>query len=254
MNKYIPSRFSLGENGNVIDRFFYIISQQIKLTIKAMCVSGLTTEEADELEELKSFNLSFDLSNLDQSRFGIKDKVDENGEFKSIYNKRVGPTLHDVLSHYDEINQFIINDTGDELSKFEKLWYVYISPKIGHFHLVKPINLKINSLVLPQYNSDIDGQVTAESKPWSDLVHDALNTESMIGLIAMFRYFTQPAKIKELAKNSNLTELQTLRWATTYSMGSGDEAGSIVPWEKYTSFQHLLLIKLQNEVIFELED
>lgn len=254
MNKYIPSRFSLGENANVIDRFFYIVSQQIKLTIKAMCVGGLTADEADELEELRSFNLSFNLSNLDQLRLGVKDKDDINGEFKSIYNKRVGPTLYDILSHYDEINQYILDDAGDELSKFEKLWYVYISPKIGHFHLVKPINLKINSLVLPRYNSDVDGQVTAESKPWSDLVHDTLNTESMTSLIAMFRYLAQPSKIKDLAKDSTLNDLQILRWATTYSICPGDEASSIVPWEKYTGFQHLLLIKLQNEVIFELED
>lgn len=254
MKKYVSGE--MGENANVIDRFFYIISQQLKLTIKAMSLEGLPESEASELEELKSFKLELNLKHLEklsQKLIDRKDRSAKDLEFGHLYSENIGPTFHDALTHYDKINKHVLDHHVSDQDSFEKLFYVYFSGKISHFHICAPINLTKSSLVLPRYDIVTDDFDHENIEPWKELIESVLTNHSMSDLISKLKDLTAPEKIKEFSKVSKLEDMQTRRWGLLYTITNRNDMGAIVPWENYISYQHLMLAKLQDEVIFELE-
>lgn len=246
----MEENINLSKMDNVVDRFFYIIARQLKLTIKAMVCSELSTEEANELDELKKLNLEFNTNHLTTKTLLSKD--DKDVEFKNLYLSKVGGSFNDILSYYDKINHYIVNeDQGDELSKFEKLWLVYIDVNHGFYHIASPINLKIGSLVLPHY--DLFDFVEEPSSILGSIKNYIHTETSMFKLISKMVELTQPSKIKELSGLGTLEEFKGDRYISSYIIRNEDLGGKIIEWEDYIASQSLMLTKLYDEIIYELE-
>ena len=241
---------------NIVDRFIYKYSEQLKLTMKAMMNGKLSDAETKLLEELKSEDVELAAgyiypNNLEPGEF--------NQRILDLLKENIGATLIAQIGFYNKFNATVLEFKDEDKNKLHSAINRFYLKGFNLFYPVSPLLISRSALILPEYLEEEDAiskyasfiesiERVSKTDVLLSAISSILFTPSITGVMTMYETYLTEDVLRVLSESYTVEILRNIRDSATALATIND--GEVF---SHISYQMLLILKLIDELIYTLE-